>query len=63
MNELDVIQKKIRERMNDIADALATGSCQSLEEYKRMCGVIEGLAYVERDILDLRKRIEDDQDQ
>jgi len=63
MNEIDVIQKKIRERMNDMADALANGSCGSFEEYKRMCGVIEGLAYVERDILDLRKRIEDDQDQ
>jgi hypothetical protein len=63
MNELDVIQKKIRERMNDIADALATGSCQSLEEYKRMCGVIEGLAYVERDMIDLRNANEAREDQ
>jgi hypothetical protein len=62
MNELDVIQKKIRERMNDIADALATGSCQSLEEYKRMCGVIEGLAYVERDVIDLRSSAESEDD-
>jgi hypothetical protein len=62
MNELDVIQKKIRERMNDIADALATGSCQSLEEYKRMCGVIEGLAYVERDVIDLRSSAKSEDD-
>jgi hypothetical protein len=62
MNELDIIQKKIRERMNDIADALATGSCQSLEEYKRMCGVIEGLAYVERDVIDLRSSAESEDD-
>jgi hypothetical protein len=38
MNELDVLRKKIRERMNDIADAVSTGTCRSYEEYQRLCG-------------------------
>lgn len=58
MDELDVLRKKIRERMNDIADAIAGGACKDMEDYRRLCGVIEGLAHVERDILDLKERIE-----
>lgn len=58
MNELDVLRKKIRERMNDIADAVSTGSCRSYEEYQRLCGVIEGLAHTERDLLDLKQKLE-----
>jgi hypothetical protein len=49
----EVFQKNIRERMNDLADAIATGSAQSFEEYQKMVGVIEGLALAERELLDL----------
>jgi hypothetical protein len=59
MDELDVIQKKIRERMNEIADAVATGSCKNYEQYQRLCGVIEGLAHAERDLLDVREQRND----
>lgn len=58
MSELDVLRKKIRERMNDIADAVSTGSCNSYDEYQRLCGVIEGLAHAERDLLDLKETME-----
>ena len=57
MNELDVLRKKIRERMNDIADAVSTGTCRSYEEYQRLCVVIEGLAHTERDLLDLKQNL------
>ena len=53
MDMFDVLRKKLRERMNDIADSVSTGACQSFEDYKRLCGVIEGLAHAERDLLDL----------
>ena len=59
MDELDVLQKKIRERMNDIADAVATGSCKNYDQYQRLCGIIEGLASAERDLLDLREQRQD----
>jgi|TARA_R100001244_G_scaffold104877_2_gene77845 hypothetical protein len=39
--------------MNELADAIATGSAQSFEEYQKMVGVIEGLALAERELLDL----------
>ena len=39
--------------MNEMADAVATGSAQSFDEYRKMCGIIEGLALAERELLDL----------
>lgn len=62
MDIFDVLRKKLRERMNDIADAVSTGNCQNFEDYKRMCGVIEGLAHAERDLLDLKDQLERDED-
>jgi len=43
----EAYQKKIRDRMNEMADAVATGSAQSFDEYRKMCGIIEGLALAE----------------
>jgi len=53
MDDLGIIQSKIRQRMNDIADELANGACESYESYQHLCGVIKGLAYAEREILDI----------
>ena len=49
----EVYQQKIRERMNELADAVATGSARTYDEYRKMGGVIEGLALAERELLDL----------
>ena len=49
----EVYQQKLRERMNEMADVVATGSAQSFDEYRKMCGIIEGLALAERELLDL----------
>jgi hypothetical protein len=57
MNELEVIRKKIREDLNDLADVLATGGAASFEMYKQLVGKIEGLALAERYILDLQERL------
>ena len=46
------IQKFIRDQMHEGADHLATGGAKSMEEYNRMVGRIEGLALVEREMLD-----------
>ena len=58
MDATDVLRKKFRDRMNDIADAVSTGTCRTYEEYQRLCGVIEGLAHAERDLLDLKETME-----
>jgi hypothetical protein len=59
----DTLRKQIREQMNDYADDVATGACETFEEYKRLCGVIEGLATAERFLLDLREKVEKDADE
>ena len=58
MDIIELLRGKYRERMNDIADAVSTGTCRSYEEYQRLCGVIEGLAHAERDLLDLKQTME-----
>lgn len=58
MTELDLLRQKVRARMNEIADAVATGAAQDYPAYMKMVGVIEGLAFAERDILDLIEKIE-----
>lgn len=63
MNELFAIKMKIRERMNQIADDLALGGAPDYSQYKYLTGVISGLAFVERDILDMedaRKSADED---
>tara|TARA_R110002020_G_scaffold279806_1_gene495605 strand:- start:2569 stop:2760 length:192 start_codon:yes stop_codon:yes gene_type:complete len=50
---LILLQKKIREHMNDTADHLSADGCKNIEEYKKCCGIIEGLALAERELLDM----------
>ena len=49
----EALRAKLREDMNNYADDVATGTCQSFEAYQRLCGKIEGLAIAERHLLDL----------
>lgn len=63
MNDADLIsrlKKKIREHMNDTADHMSADGCRTIEEYKKCCGIVEGLALAERELLDLNKQIERD---
>lgn len=58
-NVLGLLRKKIREQMNHLADHLALGSAKDMEEYRKITGIIEGLAMSEREILDLEANLED----
>jgi hypothetical protein len=49
--------------MNDVADNVSTGKCADFGEYQKLCGVIEGLAYAERDLIDLAETMEKAQDE
>jgi|TARA_R100000900_G_scaffold113226_1_gene88307 hypothetical protein len=57
-NALEILNKKIRIIMNETADHVSAGGCRNMEEYSKACGVIEGLALAERELLDLNKQIE-----
>jgi hypothetical protein len=59
MDDLDMLRKRIRQHMNDMADAVSTGDAKDFPEYKRMVGVIEGLAFAEREVLDLLDKLQD----
>lgn len=56
-NVFEVLVDKIREYMNEGADHLSTGGAKNHEDYQRLVGRIEGLALVEREILDLSDKI------
>jgi hypothetical protein len=54
-----VLREHIRIDMNNYADDLAGGACQSFDEYKKLCGVIQGLAIAESHLLALLKKVEE----
>lgn len=57
-----VLKKSLRAEMNEAADHLATGGAQNYEEYCKTVGRIEGLAFAERELLDLVERMTEDED-
>lgn len=54
----DYLRSNVREQMNSIADHMNTGSCKDYAEYTKCCGIIQGLAQAEREILDAKARYE-----
>mgnify|MGYP003624801497 CR=1 FL=1 len=61
MNEdvLLLLKEKIRGQMNELADHLAMGGAKDMEDYRKVCGTIEGLAWTEREIIDLADKMRD----
>ena len=57
-----LLKKALRDSMNEAADHLATGGAKNYEEYCNVVGKIEGLAFAERELLDLVERITTDED-
>ena len=60
-NIYDAIRKKLREEMNINSDEILTKRLD-LDEYRRLQGVIEGLAVAERFVLDLAEASGEDED-
>jgi hypothetical protein len=58
MEYLEHLRKMIRQRMNDMADAIAVGSATDYAQYREMVGEIAGLAKAERDLIDMKDRLE-----
>ena len=54
---LSLLKKKIRNQMNDLADHLAVGSAKDMEDYRKITGIIEGLAWTEREVIDLEDKL------
>jgi hypothetical protein len=58
LSVFEALREKLRADMNNFTDDLANGQCASFEQYKELCGVIRGLAYAERHLIDLAENIE-----
>lgn len=54
---LSLLKKKIRDQMNELADHLAIGGAKNIEEYRKVCGTIEGLAWTEREVISIEDRL------
>ena len=63
MSVFQALRDKLRADMNNFTDDLANGQCTSFEQYKELCGVIRGLAYAERHLIDLAENIERELDE
>jgi hypothetical protein len=57
------MREKLRTDMNNYTDDLANGQCQDFATYKELCGVIRGLAFAERHLLDLADHLKEDNDE
>ena len=57
-NFAGALRKQIRDQMNNYADDVATGQCQTFDQYQKLCGVISGLAIAEGLLLDLLEKVE-----
>ena len=58
-NFVRVLREQIRTDMNNYADDLSGGACQSFDQYQKLCGIIQGLALAERYLIDLAKKAEE----
>ena len=54
---LSLLKKKLRDQMNEIADLVSLGSAKNMEDYRKMCGIIEGLAWAEREVIEIEDRL------
>jgi hypothetical protein len=57
------MRDKLRTDMNNYTDDLANGQCHDYATYKELCGVIRGLAFAERHLLDLADLMKEDNDE
>ena len=54
---VEVVRKNLRAMMDDGADNVALGGAKDWGEYQRLVGRLEGLAFAEREILDVAEKL------
>ena len=55
---LEVVLKQLREKREQIVQAVASNAAKDFSEYQKLCGEIRGLSLAEGYILDLAKNME-----
>lgn len=59
---LEVVLDQLREKRQQLTEAVATNACRDFAEYQKLCGEIRGLSIAEGFILDLTKLMEQSDD-
>jgi hypothetical protein len=62
-NVYEYLIAKLTEKQGQIEAHICKGNLKSLEEYRGLCGFIDGLKYAEFLVGDLQKRQEQDADE
>ena len=62
LNFAEHFRKQLRQYMNELTDSVALGNAKNFEEYQRFVGQIEGLAIAERELLNLVKNQDQEDD-
>jgi hypothetical protein len=55
---LDHLTQKLNEQVKSLEESLGAGGAKTFEEYQCMCGQIKGLLTAQREISDLKQRLE-----
>jgi hypothetical protein len=55
---LEVLLKQVREKRDQIVEAVSNNAAKDYSEYQKLCGEIRGLSIAEGFILDLAKNME-----
>ena len=59
---LALIVKEVQKLKQEREAFVAAGRCDHIEEYRRVCGVVQGLTYAENIIEDLVQKMEKSDD-
>jgi hypothetical protein len=57
----EAVRQQIRKDMNNYQDHMADGGCKTFDQYQNLCGVIRGLALAEAYLIDLLKKVSEDE--
>jgi hypothetical protein len=59
---LEVVLSQLREKREQLTEAVASNACKDFAEYQKLCGEIRGLSMAEGFILDIAKLMEQSDD-
>ena len=63
MDILTAITVELDEKVKQLKDHLAAGRATTLEEYKQLCGEIKGLLFARQYVTDLKRNLENSDDE
>lgn len=58
MDAFDYLMSQLQEEINAMKDSLSAGAAKDFAEYQHLCGKIRGLLIAHAKLIDLKERIE-----